>query len=456
MENTISLEVVIEYLFEKRYAELRALTATTPPQDLAELLSELDRQSAVILFRLLSKEQAANTFVELDADDCRALIDGLGDRELSEIMSELYVDDAVDIIEEMPAGVVKRLLRSTSAADREAINLILRYPKQSAGSVMTTEYVRLLADMTVTDALAHIRRVAIDSETIYTCYITDGSRRLIGSITAKQLLISNPATRVGDIMKEEVIFAYTEEDREEVARRLDKYDLLAIPIVDREGRLVGIITVDDAIDVITEASEADFKKMAAITPTGEASYLKTNVFSIWRARIPWLLLLMVSATLSSTILSGFESALPAVLVLFVPMLMDTGGNSGGQASVTVTRGISLGEIEFVDLPRVLLKELTVGTMCALTLGAVAFMKVMLVDRFIMANSAVTVTVALAVALALAMAVIFAKLVGSALPILAKRVGFDPAVMASPLITTLVDALSLVLYFVIAKALLPVM
>ena len=456
MENTISLELVLECLVEKRYAELRALTATTPPQDLAELLSELDRQSAVILFRLLSKEQAANTFVELDADDCRALIDGLGDRELSEIMSEIYVDDAVDIIEEMPAGVVKRLLRSTTTADREAINLILRYPKHSAGSVMTTEYVRLLADMTVTDALAHIRRVAIDSETIYTCYITDGSRRLLGSITAKQLLISNPATRVGDIMKEEVIFAYTEEDREEVARRLDKYDLLAIPIVDREDRLVGIITVDDAIDVITEASEADFKKMAAITPTGEASYLKTRVFSIWRARIPWLLLLMVSATLSSTILSGFESALPAVLVLFVPMLMDTGGNSGGQASVTVTRGISLGEIEFADLPRVLLKELTVGIMCALTLGAVAFLKVMLVDRFIMANSAVTVTVALAVAISLAMAVIFAKLVGSALPILAKRVGFDPAVMASPLITTLVDALSLVLYFIIAKALLPVM
>ena len=456
MENTISLELVLECLVEKRYAELRALTATTPPQDLAELLSELDRQSAVILFRLLSKEQAANTFVELDADDCRALIDGLGDRELSEIMSEIYVDDAVDIIEEMPAGVVKRLLRSTTTADREAINLILRYPKHSAGSVMTTEYVRLLADMTVTDALAHIRRVAIDSETIYTCYITDGSRRLLGSITAKQLLISNPATRVGDIMKEEVIFAYTEEDREEVARRLDKYDLLAIPIVDREDRLVGIITVDDAIDVITEASEADFKKMAAITPTGEASYLKTRVLSIWRARIPWLLLLMVSATLSSTILSGFESALPAVLVLFVPMLMDTGGNSGGQASVTVTRGISLGEIEFADLPRVLLKELTVGTMCALTLGAVAFLKVMLVDRFLMANSAVTVTVALAVAISLAMAVIFAKLVGSALPILAKRVGFDPAVMASPLITTLVDALSLVLYFIIAKALLPVM
>lgn len=455
MKNLITLEAVTAYLGEKRYSELRALTSDVPPQDLAELISALDRQSAAILFRLLSKEQAANTFVELDPDACRALIDGLSDRELSDILSEIYVDDAVDIIEEMPAGVVKRILRTATPEDRESINLILRYPKHSAGSLMTTEYVRLLADMTVAAALDHIRRVAIDSETIYTCYITDSSRHLLGSVTAKQLLISDPATRVGDIMKEGVIFAHTEEEREEVARRLDKYDLLAIPIVDSERRLVGIITVDDAIDVITEASEADFQKMAAITPT-ETPYLKTRVSSIWRSRIPWLLLLMISATLSSTILSGFESALPAVLVLFVPMLMDTGGNSGGQASVTVTRGISLGEIGFSDLPRVLMKELLVGLLCAVSLGAVAFLKVILVDRLLMANSAVTLTVALAVSLALALSVMVAKLVGSALPILAKRVGFDPAVMASPLITTLVDALSLVLYFVIAKSLVPMM
>jgi len=454
MKNTLNLEAVITLLEEKKYSVLRSEVSDMPAQDIAELLSELEASRAAIVFRLLSKSVAAETFVELDTDERRSLIDGLSDRELSDVLSELYIDDTVDIIEEMPAVVVKRILRNAAPEDRETINRILRYPKQSAGTVMTTEYVRLHADMTVRDALTHIRRVAIDSETIYTSYITDGENRLIGTLTAKQLMISDPDTPVSDIMERSVISSHTHDDREEVARKLDKYDLLAMPIVDSENRLVGIITVDDAIDVITEASEADFAKMAAITPT-ERPYLRTSPISIWRSRIPWLLILMVSATFSSTILSGFEAALPAVFVLFIPMLMDTGGNSGGQASVTVTRGISLGEIEFRDLPRVLAKELTVGVMCAVTLGAVAFAKVMLVDRLMMNNPSVTLTVALAVSTALALTVVVSKLIGSSLPILARKIGLDPAVMASPIITTIVDAVSLILYFLIAESILSV-
>ena len=446
----LSPERICILIEEKRFSELKTLTAELPPPDLAELLSELPEKYHALLFRLLSKEHASETFVEMDSESQRALIDSFNDKELSEILAELYIDDTVDLIEEMPAVVVKRILRQSSKENRAEINAILRYPRDSAGSLMTTEYVRLRADMTVGDALAHIREVAIDKETVYTSYVTDGKRRLIGIVTAKMLLISPYETPLSEIMETNVISLNTHDEREAVAMTFDKYGFIAMPVVDNENRLVGIVTVDDAMEVMIEESEEDFAKMAAITPT-ETPYLKTGVLSIWKSRIPWLLLLMLSSTVSSAILTGFESALPAVLVLFVPMIMGTAGNSGGQASVTVTRSISLSEIEFSDLWRVFWKEVRVGIMCAVTLGTVTFAKVVLVDRLLMANGAVTMTVALTVALSLALTIIVAKIFGAILPLLAKKVGLDPAVMASPLITTLVDAVSLIVYFLVAMS-----
>lgn len=450
VEEILTPELFSSLVEAKNYQEIKKRAEIIPAPDLAEFFDLIPNNTHALLFRLLSKEHAAETFVEMDTDDQRRLIDSFTDKELSDILSELYIDDTVDIVEEMPAIVVKRILRNSAKDDRDTINRILNYPKDSAGSVMTTEYVRFVEDITVARALEHIRRVAIDKETIYTCYVTDKNRCLIGIVTAKQLLLASPDVTLYELMDENVISVKTSDDKEEVALKLDKYGFLAMPVTDSENRLVGIVTLDDAIEVLKEESEEDFAKMAAITPT-ETPYLKTSVFSLWKSRIPWLLLLMVSATFSSTILSGFESALPAVLILFVPMLMDTGGNSGGQSSVTVTRGISLMEIEFSDLPRVFFKELRVGIMCGVTLGAVAFAKVMLIDRLLMQNAEVTLTVALAVALALAVSVIVAKIIGSTLPIFAKKIGFDPAVMASPIITTLVDAIALILYFVIASS-----
>ena len=362
-EKLITPDELTELLDEKKFYELKRVLAEMPAPDIAELFYEIDEKRHSLLFRLLSKELAAETFVEMDPDHQEGLIQHFTDAELAEILDELYIDDTVDIIEEMPANVVKRILKNSDSADREIINKILKYPKDSAGTVMTTEYVRFTGDMTVAEALLHIRRVAIDKETIYTCYITGKDKRLLGIVTAKDLLISDPDTALCEIMDENVIAVHTHDDKEEVAMKLDKYGFLAIPVVDSESRLVGIITVDDALEVIIEESEEDFAKMAAIMPT-ETPYLKTDVFSIWKSRIPWLLILMLSSTISSAILSGFESALPAVLVLFIPMIMGTGGNSGGQSSVTVTRSISLAEIEFKDLFRVFFKELRVGAMCA--------------------------------------------------------------------------------------------
>lgn len=439
---------------EKRYTLLKEILADMPAPDVAELISVCESRVHPIIFRLLSKEHAAETFIEMDTDSQRELIDGFSDSELSQMLSELYIDDMVDIIEEMPAIVVKRIIKATSKEDRAAINSILRYPKDSAGSVMTTEYVRLRPDMTVEDALLHIRRVAIDKETIYTCYVTDKDRRLIGVVTAKQLLISNLDVLLSDIMNENVISVNTHDLSEEVARMFEKYGFLAMPVVDKESRLVGIITVDDAIDVITEESEEDFAKMAAITPS-EEPYLKSSVWDIFKSRVPWLLILMISSTISSAILNVFEAALPAVLVLFVPMIMGTGGNSGGQSSVTVTRSISLSELTFSDLGRVFLKEMRVGLLCGAAVGAATFLKVVLVDKLLMSNPAITVSVALTVALSLALTIILAKIIGATLPMLAKKIGLDPAVMASPLITTLVDAISLIVYFAIASVSLPI-
>ncbi len=454
-DEIIPSERLTDLLEQKKYAEVKRNVQDLPAPDLAELFSEIDEKHHSILFRLLSKELAAETFVEMDSDLQENLILKFSDRELSDILDELYIDDTVDIIEEMPANVVKRILKNSDHEDREIINKILRYPKDSAGTVMTTEYVRFTGDMTVADALLHIRRVAIDKETIYTCYITGKDKRLQGIVTAKDLLISDPDTCLSDIMDENVIAVHTHDDKEDVAMKLDKYGFLAIPVVDSESRLVGIVTVDDALEVIIEESEEDFAKMAAITSASDTPYLKTNVFDIWKSRIPWLLILMLSSTLSSAILGSFEARLSAVLVLFIPMIMGTGGNSGGQSSVTVTRSISLSEVEFSDIFRVIWKELRVGVLCAITVGVATFAKVVLIDGLLLGNSDVTLLVALTVSLSLTATIILAKIIGATLPILAKKIGLDPAVMASPLITTLVDAISLMVYILVASSILKI-
>lgn len=433
---------------ERDFAGFREEISALNPTDIAELFDEIPDEYEGRFFRLLPKEEAAKAFVDMDSERQKKIINSFTDRELSEILDELFLDDTVDIIEEMPANVVKRILRNSTPENRNIINQLLRYPKDSAGTIMTTEYVRFTKNMTVEQALAHLRRVAIDKETIYTCYVTDKDRHLLGIVTAKALLISPLTTHLADIMEENVISVDTEDDKEDVAKKFDRYGFLALPVVDRENRLVGIITIDDAMSVIHDEAEEDFAKIAGMTPT-ETSYLKTGPFRLFLSRIPWLLLLMISATFSSTILNRFEAALPAVLILFVPMLMDTGGNAGGQSSVTVIRGISLGELSFSDLLVALWKELRVGILCGAALATVSFGKVMLVDHLIMQNPAVTVTVALAVSLSLALTVIVAKLIGCLLPLFAAKIGLDPAVMASPFITTIVDALSLLLYFVIA-------
>ena len=452
-DDIIEAEKLAELLNDKKYADVKFILAELPAPDIAELFSELDDRYHNIMFRLLSKELAAETFVEMDSDLQENLISRFTDRELSDILDELYIDDTVDIIEEMPANVVKRILKNSDSEDREIINKILRYPKDSAGTVMTTEYVRFTGDMTVSDALLHIRRVAIDKETIYTCYVTGKDKRLLGIVTAKDLLISDPDIPLTEIMDENVIAVHTHDDKEEVAMKLDKYGFLAIPVVDSESRLVGIVTVDDAIEVIIEESEEDFAKMAAITSASDTTYLKTSVFSLWKSRVPWLLILMLSSTLSSAILGGFESVLTPVLVLFIPMIMGTGGNSGGQSSVTLTRSISLSEVEFSDIFRVFWKELRVGVFCAITLGVATFAKVFLIDGLLLGNTDVTLIVALTVALSLSLTIILAKVIGATLPLLAKKIGLDPAVMASPLITTLVDAISLIVYVVVSSMLL---
>lgn len=441
-------EELLVLMRSKSIARLRAEAECIPAPDLAMIIGEMPPEERVVFYRLLQKDTAAEVFVEMSSEVQEGLISSFTDSELAETLSELYIDDTVDIIEEMPAVVVKRIIRNSSPSDREAINRILRYPKDSAGTIMTTEYVKFSENLTVSEALAHIREVAIDKETIYTCYITDKYRRLTGLVTAKRLMLSPLDTRLSEIMEESVIFATTTEDKEEVAAKFDKYGFIALPVVDNEMRLVGIVTVDDAIEVMREEVEEDFAKMAAITPS-ETEYTKASAISLFKARIPWLLLLMISATLSSAILSFFEASLIPALVLFVPMLMDTGGNSGSQASVTAIRALSTGEIELSDVWCVLWKEIRVGVLCASALGVVAFGKILLVDRIIMNNPAVTLTVAVAAAVSLAATVIVAKTVGCTLPLLAKRVGFDPAVMASPFITTVVDAIGLILYFIIS-------
>lgn len=447
-ENTVTLESTLIALVEgKKYTTLRDILVTMNSADIAALFEELAEEKLPLLFRLLPKELAAETFVEMDPDAQKLLIRGFSDNELKEVIDELYVDDAVDIVEEMPANVVKRILRQADPEMRTMINEILKYPEDSAGSIMTTEYVDLRPQMTAEEAIKRIRRIGVDKETIYTCYVTDKNRKLIGTVSIRTLLLADDGDILENIMEANVISVGTLEDQETVAQMFGKYDFLAMPVVDQENRLVGIVTVDDAIDVLQEEVNEDFEKMAAITPS-DKSYFKTGIIETWKQRIPWLLILMVSATFTGIIITSFESALAAQVVLtaFIPMLMDTGGNSGSQASVTIIRGIALNEIEFSDLPAVLWKESRVAILCGITLAVCNFAKVLLIDR-------VNVYVAAVICITLVATVFVAKLVGCTLPMLAKKLGFDPAVMASPFITTIVDAISLLIYFQVATFLL---
>ena len=443
MREINSLEQLKELVREKQFRPLKEELSGMNEVDIAAFLDELEDDQQAIVFRILPREKAADVFTYLeDSADQAKLIGALSDRELREVMEEMYLDDAVDIIEEMPANVVSRILRNTGASTRDQINQLLNYPKDSAGSIMTTEFVYLHPDSTVEQSFARIRKVGLDKETVYTCYVTT-NRVLQGVVTVKRLLMSTYETKISDIMETNVLSVTTHEDKEDVAQMFSKYDLTALPVVDGEDRLVGIITVDDAMDVMEEEATEDIEKMAAILPT-DKPYFQTGVIETWKHRIPWLLLLMISATFTGTILGFFEEALAAnaALTLFIPMLMDTGGNSGGQASVTIIRAMSLGDVEFADWLRVIWKELRVSVLCALTLGTVVFGKVMVVDRK-------DATVAGVVALTIFFTIVIAKLIGCTLPMLAKRLGFDPAVMASPFITTVVDALSLLVYFAIA-------
>ena len=454
-ERNVTLEKTMRALLDdKKYQTLKDILVTLEPADIAAVFSELDKERVPLLFRLLPKEAAAETFAELESEWQELLIRGLSDKELREIVNELYVDDAVDLVEEMPANVVKRILAQADPQMRKEINEILRYPENSAGSIMTTEYVSLRPTMTVAEAIARIRRTGVGKETIYTCYVTE-ERKILGTVSVKDLLLTiDDDTPVSEIMDENVIFVTTLTDQEEVAQMLSKYNFLALPVVDTDGRMVGIVTFDDAIDVLVEETTEDIEKMAGMLPS-EKTYLRSNAWDLFKHRIPWLMLLMVSATFTGMIITGFESALAAQVVLtaFIPMLMDTGGNSGSQASVTIIRALSLGELELTDLPLVVWKEIQTAVLCGAALAALCFVKIMLFDRMLLGNTDITALTAFVVCFTMAVTVLIAKMVGCTLPMLAKSVGFDPAVMASPFITTIVDALSLLVYFGIASALL---
>ena len=448
------LEKIEEMTRRKQYKALRDILVELEPADIADLFDDLPEEMLPLLFRLLPKEPAAELFVELEPDVQEMLIRGFSNTELKEVLDELYLDDAVDIVEEMPAGVVKRILKHADPDTRKSINEILKYPEDSAGALMTTEFVDLKRDMTVEDALKRIRRTGTDKETINVCYVVDPARKLLGIASLRTILLSDEDDSIEDIMDPNVISVTTLEDKEDVAQTFSKYNFIALPVVDKENRLVGIITVDDAIDVMEEETTEDFEKMAAMLPS-DKPYLKTGVLETWKARIPWLLILMLSATFTGIILNHYETALAACIVLnsFIPMLTGTGGNSGTQASTAVIRALSLDEVEFSDLGHVIWKELRVALLCGACLGGANFVKMMLVDRALLHNAAVTPTVALVVCLTLVFVVFFAKLVGCSLPILAERIGLDPAVMASPFISTIVDAISLIIYFRFAALLL---
>ena len=446
-----SLEKVEELLRSKQYAALRDLLLPMEPADIAALLEEAGEESMPLLYRLLPKELAAEVFVELEADSQEMLINGFSNNELKEVLDELYLDDVADIVEEMPATVVIRILDKATPEMRKSINELLKYPEDSAGSIMNMEFLSLKKDMTVEDAFKRIRRIGGELETINTLYVTDPTRHLLGVLSVRDLLLAESDDLIEDIMDDNVVSVNTLDDKEDVAQAMSKYDFLSMPVVDQEGRLVGIVTVDDAMDVMEEEATEDIEKMAAITPT-DKPYLKTSAFDTFKARIPWLLLLMVSATFTGLIITSFETSLAAlpVLTAYIPMLMDTGGNCGSQASVTVIRALSLDEVDFSDIFQVMWKELRVALLCGVVLAIANFGKMMLVDRMMLGNTGLAPITAAVVCLTLVCAVAVAKFVGCTLPLLAKKVGLDPAVMASPFITTIVDALSLLIYFQFAK------
>ncbi len=449
MENE-KFEKLNELLEKKNYAAFMRAADEMNPVDTADFLASLPESKQLAVFRMFKKDVAADIFAELDPEIQEKIISTATDTEISGMIEDLYIDDAVDMLEELPANMVKKILQVAKPETRSVINKFLSYPEDSAGSIMTAEFIDLRGTMTVEQAIAHIRKTGNEKETVYVAYVTDNSRVLKGTIRLESLLFADGAALISDVMDSDFVCAETLDDKESVAATISKYDLLALPVVDKERRLVGIVTVDDAIDVIEDEATEDIEMMAAITPT-DKPYLKTGVFETWKKRIPWLLLLMVSATFTGQIISGFEEALSGfpVLIAFIPMLMDTGGNSGGQSSVTVIRGLALDEIHMRDIFKVIWKEFRVSIMCGVVLAVCNFVKILVVDNLVFHNN-VSPTAALVVCLTLVVTVVVSKFIGCTLPILAKRIGFDPAVMASPFITTIVDAISLLIYFAFAN------
>ena len=444
MKASVFAKTLETMLANQRYSSLKDILSTMQPADIAAVFESLPEADLVMLFRLLPKDTAADTFSELDSNTLENLIRGLTDSELGAVVAELYTGDAADLVDEMPANLVKRVLGQADAEKRRVINEILRYPEYSAGSVMTTEYVSLRPGMTVEQAITHIRRTGVTKKTINNCYVIDQSRVLIGMLSIRMLILADSSAQVSDLMEEHVLSVSTMDDQESAVELMRRHGFSALPVVDGEGRLVGILTADDAMDILVDEATEDMEKMAAITPS-DMPYLKTPVWKLWKARIPWLLLLMISATITGFIITNFEDALAAYVVLtaYIPMLMDTGGNSGSQASVTIIRALSLNELEFKDIFRVIWREARVSVLCGVTLAAVNFLKLLFLDKLLL-------PVAAAICLTLVFTVIAAKFIGCTLPMLAKKLGFDPAVCASPFITTIVDALSLLIYFQMAR------
>lgn len=435
-----------DLLNDKKYHQIRELLVDLNEADIAEIIETIDNKEDVVrIFRLLPKDSAADVFSYIPVEYEQMIIESLTNREIGQIMNDLYSDDAVDMLEEMPANVVKKVLAATDKETRRDINSLLKYPEDSAGSIMTVEYVDLRAYMSVSDAIDRIRQTGVDKETINTCYVTDAQKHLLGIVTLREIILAKTDENIKDLMTENVITFHTLDDQEEVAKQFQKYDFGAMPVVDNENRLVGIITVDDVMDILEEEATEDIEMMAAITPTDQP-YMKTSVFDTYKKRIPWLLLLMISASITGKIIQGFETALSTYVILtaFSPMLMDTGGNCGSQASVSVIRALSLDEVEFKELPLVVWKEMKVSILVGATLAIANFAKIMLIDQ-------TSMLVAFVVCMTLFVTVVVAKFVGCTLPILADKIGFDPAVMASPFITTIVDALSLLVYFNVAGA-----
>ena len=448
-EEILAVYERLSFCFETRkFADLRILLLDMEPADIAHYLeNNLEEKEQLMFFRLLPKELASDVFVEIDTDLQERLIKAFTDNELKQVIDDMFLDDTVDIIEEMPANVVKRILKNSTLEDRKQINELLAYPEDSAGSIMTTEYISFSPSTTIESAFDKIRRTGVNKETIYTCYVVDRKKHLVGAVSVKDMLLAEKNSIIADVMDSNAVVVNTLDDKEQVALMFSKYDKLALPVIDKEGCLVGIITVDDAVDVIQEEATEDMQRIAAVLPN-EKPYLKQSIFSIWKARAPWLILLLITSTFTSIILSNYESKLNSVLYAFVPMLMGTAGNAGGQTSVTIIRAIAVGDVEFKDIFKVILKEMLVAFFLGLTIGLICFGKIMLIDSL---YDKIEITQALVISVVCAISLIMAKLVGCILPLLAKKIKLDPAVVASPLMTTIVDALALIIYCTIAIA-----